>query len=120
VTNIGPNSAAHLSSQRRNPAPGCDPVEGSMSPSEFRAWRKSRGLKQKEAAEKLGLKKRMIQYYETGSRGDKAVTIPKTVELACYALSVGVESFDGVDVNVRVENEDPAPPPAMEEQRNAA
>jgi transcriptional regulator with XRE-family HTH domain len=66
-----------------------------MSPDEFRAWRKSRGLKQKEAAEKLGLKKRMIQYYETGSRGGKRVVIPKTVELACYALSVGVEAFDG-------------------------
>jgi transcriptional regulator with XRE-family HTH domain len=66
-----------------------------MSPAEFRAWRKSQGLKQKEAAEKLGLKKRMIQYYETGSRGAKAVVIPKTVELACYALSVGVETFDG-------------------------
>ncbi len=66
-----------------------------MSPEEFRAWRKSRGLKQKEAAEKLGLKKRMIQYYETGNRGAKKVVIPKTVELACYALSVGVEAFDG-------------------------
>lgn len=66
-----------------------------MSPAEFRAWRKSRGLKQKEAAEKLGLKKRMIQYYETGNRGSKKVVIPKTVELACYALSVGVEAFDG-------------------------
>jgi transcriptional regulator with XRE-family HTH domain len=66
-----------------------------MSPDEFRAWRKSHGLKQKEAAEKLGLKKRMIQYYETGSRGGKKVVIPKTVELACYALSMGVEAFDG-------------------------
>jgi transcriptional regulator with XRE-family HTH domain len=66
-----------------------------MSPAEFRAWRKAHGLKQKEAAEKLGLKKRMIQYYETGSRGAKKVVIPKTVELACYALSVGVEAFDG-------------------------
>jgi transcriptional regulator with XRE-family HTH domain len=66
-----------------------------MSPAEFKAWRRSRGLKQKEAAEKLGLKKRMIQYYETGSRGAKTVVIPKTVELACYALTVGVEAFDG-------------------------
>jgi transcriptional regulator with XRE-family HTH domain len=66
-----------------------------MSPEEFRAWRKARGLKQKEAAEKLGLKKRMIQYYETGNRGAKKVVIPKTVELACYAISVGIEAFDG-------------------------
>ena len=66
-----------------------------MDSPEFKAWRKSLGLKQKEAAEKLGLKKRMIQYYETGRRGSKKVVIPKTVELACYALSTGVESFDG-------------------------
>jgi len=66
-----------------------------MSPAQFKAWRKSLGLKQKEAAEKLGLKKRMIQYYETGSRGGKKVVIPKTVELACYALTAGVEEFSG-------------------------
>ena len=66
-----------------------------MTPAEFKAWRKSLDLKQKEAAEKLGLKKRMIQYYETGNRGGKKVVIPKTVELACYALSAGVEEFDG-------------------------
>ena len=69
--------------------------ESRMSPAEFKTWRKSLGLKQKEAAEKLGLKKRMIQYYETGKRGGKRVVIPKTVELACYSLSVGVEAFDG-------------------------
>ena len=66
-----------------------------MTPVEFKTWRKSLDLKQKEAAEKLGLKKRMIQYYETGNRGGKKVVIPKTVELACYALSIGVEEFDG-------------------------
>ena len=67
-----------------------------MDSGAFKTWRKSLGLKQKEAAEKLGLKKRMIQYYETGRRGSKKVVIPKTVELACYALSTGVESFDGM------------------------
>ena len=66
-----------------------------MTPAEFKAWRKALDLKQKEAAEKLGLKKRMIQYYETGNRGGKKVVIPKTVELACYALSAGIEQFDG-------------------------
>lgn len=66
-----------------------------MDSDEFKSWRKSLGLKQKEAAEKLGLKKRMIQYYETGRRGSKKVVIPKTVELACFALSVGVDAFDG-------------------------
>ena len=66
-----------------------------MTSAEFKVWRKALDLKQKEAAEKLGLKKRMIQYYETGNRGGKKVVIPKTVELACYALSAGVEGFDG-------------------------
>ena len=66
-----------------------------MDSGEFKTWRKALGLKQNEAAEKLGLKKRMIQYYETGRRGSKKVVIPKTVELACYALSAGVEAFDG-------------------------
>lgn len=64
-----------------------------MTPQQFKAWRKAMGLKQKEAAEKLGLKKRVIQYYEHGARDGKQVEVPKTVELACYALSVGVEEF---------------------------
>jgi transcriptional regulator with XRE-family HTH domain len=66
-----------------------------MSPQEFRAWRKTMGLRQKEAAERLGLKKRVIQYYERGHRDGKAVDVPKSVELACYALSVGVTEYDG-------------------------
>ncbi len=66
-----------------------------MTPEQFRAWRKGLGLKQKEAADRLGLKKRMIQYYETGTRDGKSVKIPKTVRLACYALSQDVEDFDG-------------------------
>ncbi len=66
-----------------------------MTPVAFKAWRKGLGLKQKDAAEKLGLKKRVIQYYEKGARGGKDVDIPKTVELACFALSMGVEGYDG-------------------------
>lgn len=66
-----------------------------MTPDDFKSWRKAMGLKQKQAAALLGLKKRMIQYYEKGKRGSKKVTIPKTVELACYALSRGVSEFDG-------------------------
>jgi DNA-binding XRE family transcriptional regulator len=93
VTQNVPNSPARLRpkiSMVHQESP-----ERRMSPSEFKIWRKSLGLKQKEAAEKLGLKKRMIQYYETGKRGSKKVVIPKTVELACFALSEGVEAFDG-------------------------
>lgn len=53
------------------------------------------GLKQRETADLLGLKKRVIQYYEQGERDGKPVDIPKTVALACYALSAGVDSYDG-------------------------
>jgi len=66
-----------------------------MTPDQFRDWRKSLGLKQKEAAEHLGLKKRMIQYYEKGNRDGRPVEIPKSIRLACYALSRGISDFDG-------------------------
>lgn len=67
-----------------------------MAPEQFRTWRKALGLKQRDAADRLGLKKRMIQYYEKGKRDGKAVIIPKTVRLACAALAHGVADFDGV------------------------
>ncbi|MEC9343750.1 MAG: helix-turn-helix transcriptional regulator [Pseudomonadota bacterium] len=69
-----------------------------MTPDQFRDWRKSLGLKQKDVAELLGLKKRVIQYYEKGKRDGKSVGIPRTVELACYALSAGIGGFDGGNV----------------------
>ncbi|MCC6981927.1 MAG: helix-turn-helix transcriptional regulator, partial [Bauldia sp.] len=61
-----------------------------MTPDQFKSWRKAMGLKQKEAAERLGLKKRVIQYYERGTRDGKPIEVPKTVALACYALTLGV------------------------------
>lgn len=66
-----------------------------MKPEQFRAWRKALKLKQKDAAELLGLKKRMIQYYEKGDRDGRKVAIPKSVRLACYAITQGVKDFDG-------------------------
>jgi transcriptional regulator with XRE-family HTH domain len=66
-----------------------------MTPQQFKAWRKAMGLRQKEAAARLGLKKRVIQYYERGHRDGKKVEVPKSVELACYALAVGVDEYDG-------------------------
>jgi transcriptional regulator with XRE-family HTH domain len=66
-----------------------------MSPEQFRSWRKAMSLRQKEAAERLGLKKRVIQYYERGHRDGKKVDVPKAVELACYALSRGITAYDG-------------------------
>jgi transcriptional regulator with XRE-family HTH domain len=66
-----------------------------VTPSEFKAWRKGLGLRQKEAAERLGLKKRVIQYYERGHRDGKKLAIPKAIELACYAVANGIDSYDG-------------------------
>ena len=70
-----------------------------MSPKQFKKWRKSLELGQKEAAEKLGLNKRMIQYYEKGERDGKEVKIPKYIRLACYAISQKVTDFDGEDTS---------------------
>ncbi len=66
-----------------------------MNSRQFKRWRKSLGLKQHDAAELLGLKKRMIQYYEKGDRDGRKVEIPKSVRLACYAISQGIHDFDG-------------------------
>jgi DNA-binding XRE family transcriptional regulator len=68
-----------------------------MTPTQFKSWRKGLGYKQKEVAELLGLKKRVIQYYEKGKRDGNAVEIPKSVELACHAISNGVGGFNGTE-----------------------
>jgi len=62
---------------------------------DFKRWRKSLDFSQKEAAEALGLKRRVVQYYEKGERDGKSIDIPKTVRLACYALTQGTEDYDG-------------------------
>jgi len=66
-----------------------------MEPSDFRKWRKSLDLSQKDAAHILGLKRRMIQYYEKGERDGEKVKIPRSVRLACYAISNGVADYHG-------------------------
>ncbi|WP_420414229.1 helix-turn-helix domain-containing protein [Roseibium sp.] len=70
-------------------------INAIMTPDQFRSWRRTLGLKQKDAAEQLGLKKRMLQYYEKGNRDGRPVEIPKSIRLACYALSQGIADFDG-------------------------
>lgn len=66
-----------------------------MRPGDFKRWRKGMKLSQKEAAHVLGLKRRVVQYYEKGERDGEAVKIPKTVRLACYALAQGVFDYHG-------------------------
>ncbi len=70
-----------------------------MTPRKFKRWRKRLKLSQKEAAEALGLKPRMIQYYEKGERNGEKVKIPKTVRLACYAIDQGVDDYDGEETD---------------------
>lgn len=65
-----------------------------MNAKEFKRWRKSHGLSQAEAAEKLGLKTRTVQYYEKGERRGIPINIPKAVTLACFAISCGVEEVE--------------------------
>ena len=66
-----------------------------MEPGDFRKWRKALGLSQKDAAHLLGLKRRMIQYYEKGEREGEKVKIPRSVRLACYAIFQGIEDYNG-------------------------
>ncbi|MBJ3774990.1 helix-turn-helix domain-containing protein [Acuticoccus mangrovi] len=86
-----------------------------MTPEQFRNWRKANGWKQKELAARLGLKRRMIQYYERGDRDGKPVEIPKTVRLACYAIACGVEEFDGRTVEWSMPGE-PEPAPVQDDE----
>lgn len=82
--------------------------EVDMSAEAFRRWRKSLGLSQKEAAAALGLKRRIVQYYEKGERDGDPVDIPKTVRLACAALSHGVRDYAGPE-GVGDGSDDPEP-----------
>ncbi len=66
-----------------------------VKPADFKRWRKWRGLSQKEAAKALGLKRRIVQYYEKGERDGEAVTIPRSVRLACKALADGATDYHG-------------------------
>lgn len=66
-----------------------------MKPGDFKRWRKALKLSQKEAAEALGLKRRVVQYYEKGERDGEKVQIPKYIRLACSAIAAGVTDYDG-------------------------
>lgn len=66
-----------------------------MESGDFKKWRRGLGFSQKDAAHLLGLKRRMIQYYEKGERDGEKVKIPRSVRLACYAISQGVEDYNG-------------------------
>ena len=54
----------------------------------FKKSRKKNGFSQQQAADVLGLKRRMIQYYEKGKKGDKIIQIPKYIQLACEGFDL--------------------------------
>jgi transcriptional regulator with XRE-family HTH domain len=66
-----------------------------MDAKEFKRWRKSLGLSQKDAAKALGLKPRIIQYYEKGERDGDQVKVPRSIRLACFALTQGITDYHG-------------------------
>lgn len=70
-------------------------AELDMKPADFKRWRKSLKLSQKEAGEALGLKRRVVQYYEKGERDGETVKIPKYIRLACSALASGISDYTG-------------------------
>ena len=72
-----------------------------MDASDFKKWRKSLKLSQKDAAQALGLKRRIIQYYEKGERDGEKVKIPLSVRLACFAVSEGVADYNGPNRKVQ-------------------
>lgn len=81
--------------------------QAGVEPADFKKWRKSLKLSQKEAAHALGLKRRMIQYYEKGERDGDKVEIPRSVRLACFALTEGVEDYHGPNRKIRRREEKP-------------
>lgn len=71
-----------------------------MTKEQFRAWRKAMKLTQTGAARALDLNRNTIELYERGSRRDNpnhVVSIPRTVELACAALMLGIHRYSGPD-----------------------
>lgn len=61
----------------------CKEQAGELSPSQFDAWMKRHQLSLTTAADALGMSRRMIAHYRTGSR-----PIPKIVNLACKGWEV--------------------------------
>jgi transcriptional regulator with XRE-family HTH domain len=66
-----------------------------VKPQDFKRWRKSQGLSQKDAAHALGLKRRVVQYYEKGERDGKKIDIPLYIRLACAAFAAGARDYHG-------------------------
>jgi DNA-binding XRE family transcriptional regulator len=80
-----------------------------LTPKDFKQWRKGvMRMSQKEAAEALGLKRRVVQYYEKGERDGDKLEIPKSIRLACFALAEGVIDYHGPESGPKGAPPDPA------------
>jgi transcriptional regulator with XRE-family HTH domain len=89
-----------------------------MKGHDFKRWRKGLNFNQKEAAEALGLKRRVVQYYEKGERsGGKPVKIPLTVRLACYAILTGVFDYHGQEKEKKPKAAEPAAKPEKDQKK---
>lgn len=68
-----------------------------MTPDQFKAWRKHLNLSQPAAANVLGISPASVYNYEKGERSEdgRPVVIPKTVELACAAVALGIMYYQG-------------------------
>jgi transcriptional regulator with XRE-family HTH domain len=75
-----------------------------MDPKQIKRCRKVLGLSQGAFAQALGLSRTAIELYERGTRRDdptRVVEIPRTVELACAALMLGIRRYSGPDETVQ-------------------
>ena len=88
-----------------------------MKGHDFRRWRKGLELSQKEAADALGLKRRVVQYYEKGERDGEAVKIPRTVRLACYAILTGVTDYHGPEKDKKKDRDEEREAPAEKAEK---
>ena len=80
-----------------------------MKGHDFKRWRKSLDLSQKDAADALGLKRRVVQYYEKGKRDGDVVKIPRSVRLACCAIALGITDYHGPEAERRRSKKKAAP-----------
>ena len=66
-----------------------------MTPDRLKLCRKGLGLSQSRFGELVGVSRMSINHYERGERHDdrRPVEIPRTVEMACAAIWLGVRDF---------------------------
>jgi len=85
-----------------------------MKGHDFKRWRKALDMSQKDAADALGLKRRVVQYYEKGERDGEPVKIPRSIRLACYAILLGVDDYHGPEKEKKKQKKTKAKKPKAE------